>query len=327
VGEESTTVQSSLTPAPSRGRGWWRGRLRRESNPLLIKELRGRMRGARAFVVLTVYLLLLSCFTSIIYYAYTLNISGPGGRSEMAYLGKTIFASVVLVEIFMVTFITPAFTAGAISGERERKTYELLRATLLPARKLVSGKLASALTYMFLLILAAVPLESLAFVLGGVVVEELALALVILLVTAFAFAVVGMFYSSLAHTTLVSTVLTYATALLATVGLPMLLFISAVLLVDPFIYGYGSSTLSWVWEAVLMYLVLFLAGLSPISAAVLTEVFLEQEDAVLYFWYDVGSAHRIPLPSTWIVFTVIYLALALLLLLVTVLRVRQQERW
>jgi hypothetical protein len=158
------------------------------------------------------------------------------------------------------------------------------------------------------------------------VVEELALALVILLVTAFAFAVVGMFYSSLARTTLVSTVLTYATALLATVGLPMLLFISAVLLVDPFIYGYGSSPLSWVWEAVLMYLVLFLAGLSPISAAVLTEVFLEQEDAVLYFWYDVGSAHRIPLPSTWIVFTVIYLALALLLLLVTVLRVRQQER-
>jgi hypothetical protein len=106
-----------------------------------------------------------------------------------------------------------------------------------------------------------------------------------------------------------------------------LLLISAAMLVEPFMYSYSSTTLSWVWEAVLMYLVLFLAGLSPISAAVLTEVFLEEEGAILYFWYDVGSAHRIPLPSTWIVYTVLYLALALLLLLVTVLRVRQQERW
>ena len=302
-----------------------RERLRRGSNPLLIKELRGRMRGVRAFVVLTVYLLLLSCFTAIIYYAYSATARAPGGGPDMAYLGKVIFGGVVLVELFMVTFITPAFTAGAISGERERKTYELLRTTLLPARKLVTGKLASALTYMFLLILAAVPLESLAFMLGGVVVEELALALVILLVTAFAFAAMGIFFSSLARTTLVSTVLTYATALLVTVGLPVLLFISATLLIEPFLYGYGSSTPSWFWEAVLMYLVIFLAGLGPISAAVGTEVILEAENAVLYFWQDLDSTHRILVPSTWIIYTVIYLALALVLLPVAVLRVRRQE--
>ena len=93
-----------------------------EFNPLLVKELRGRMRGARAFVVLTVYLLLLSCFTAIIYYAYSASARGLGGGPDMAYLGKTVFASVILIEIFMVTFITPAFSAGAISGERERKT-------------------------------------------------------------------------------------------------------------------------------------------------------------------------------------------------------------
>jgi ABC-2 type transport system permease protein len=297
--------------------------LRRESNPILIKELRGRMRGARAFVVLTVYLLLLSCFTSIIYYAYSSTARAPGGGPDMAYLGKVIFAGVVLIELFMVTFITPAFTAGTISGERERKTYELLQATLLPARKLITGKLASALTYMFLLILAAVPLESLAFMLGGVVVEELVLALIILLVTAFTFAVIGIFFSSLARTTLVSTVLTYAAALLTTVGVPVLLLAS--LLIEPLLYGYGSSTPSWIWEAALMYLLFFFAGTSPISAAVLTEVFLMEEDAALYFWYELDSTHRILIPSAWIVYTVIYLAVALVMLLVAVLRVRRQE--
>ncbi len=311
--EESTTVR--------------RRRWRREPNPVLIKELRGRMRGARAFVVLTVYLLLLSCFTSIIYYAYSATARMPGSGSDMAYLGKVIFAGVVLMELFMVTFITPAFTAGAISGERERKTYELLRTTLLPARKLVTGKLTSALTYMFLLILAAVPLESLAFVLGGVVVEELALALVILLVTAFAFAAIGIFFSSLARTTLVSTVLTYVTALLVTIGWPVLLVISLAI-VGPIVSTTMSSSSpipSLTLESILVYLLYFCGGLSPLTAAVFSEMVLEQEDAVLLFWMDVGPGYRMPVLSAWAIYTVVYLALALVLLLVAVQRVRRQE--
>lgn len=74
-----------------------------------------------------------------------------------------------------------------------------------------------------------------------------------------------------------------------------------------------------------MYLLFFFAGTSPVSAAVLTEVFLMEEDAVLYFWHELDSTHRILIPSAWIVYTVIYLALALVMLLVAVLRVRRQE--
>ena len=297
--------------------------LRRDSNPLLIKELRGRMRGARAFIVLTVYLLLLSCFTSIIYYAYTAS-SGPGGGGpDMAYLGKTIFASVVIVQIFMVTFITPAFTAGAISGERERQTYELLRTTLLPARKLVFGKLSAALTYMLLLILAAVPMESLAFVLGGVVAEELAAALVMLLVTAFAFAAIGILFSSFVRSTLASTVLSYVTALLLTVGLPVVMLI---LISLGGTLWYDVDPLSWGLQAVLMYLLYFIVSLSPVSAAVATEIMLVEEGSLLYFWYEIDATHRILIPSSWIVYTIAYLLLALLLLLITILRVRRQEQ-
>lgn len=312
-----------VSPAGS-ARGKSRRRPRGESNPLLIKELRGRMRGARAFVVLTVYLLLLTCFTSLIYYAYSASAGGSGRGPDMAYVGKTIFASVVLIEIFLVTFITPAFTAGAISGERERQTYEVLRTTLLPAHKLVGGKLASALTYVLLLVLAAVPMESLAFVLGGVVVEELALALVVLLVTAFAFAAIGLFFSSFLRTTLASTVLSYSTALALTVGLPLLLALSAAL-IDPFIYGYGPSTPSWVVQAVLNYGLYLTAGLSPITAAIFTETTLEEQNTVWFFWQDIDTTHRILIPSAWIVYTVVYVMLALVLLLLAVLRVKRQE--
>jgi ABC-2 type transport system permease protein len=308
----------SGTPA-RKGFRW----LHRESNPLLIKELRGRMRGPRAFIVLTVYLLLLSCFTSIIYFAYTTSARGPGGGPDMAYLGKVIFFSVVVIQIFMVAFITPAFTAGAISGERERKTYELLRATLLSARRFIFGKLSSALTYMLLLILAAVPLESLAFVLGGVIVEELAVALLVLLITAFGFAAMGMFFSSFGRTVLVSTVLTYVAALMLTIGLPVLILIS-IGLMDTVLYGLDN--VAWYVEAALMYLVFFVVGLSPISAAVGTELLLEEEDAIIYYWQDIDATHAIPVPSFWIIFTVTYLVLGLVLLLIAVLRVRMQEK-
>jgi ABC-2 type transport system permease protein len=301
-------------------------------NPLLVKELRGRMRGARAFVVLTIYLLLLSCFTSIIYYAFTASVSGPGSASDMAYLGKVVFASVVIIEIFMVTFITPAFTAGAISGEKERQTYELLRTTLLPARKVVLGKFSSALTYMLLLILAAVPLESLAFVLGGVEVEELALALVVLLVGAFFFAALGLFFSSIMRSTLASTILSYVVALVGTVGLPILLLILFTTF-SSMIYGLSPSPTAWMWEAAMMYGVILSSGLSPLSAAVLTEVFMLEEDALFYFWYDIyngmgggSSPHTIPIPSPWTIYVPVYITVALLLLLITILRVRLQAR-
>ncbi len=298
-----------------------RRRLRCEFNPLLIKELRGHMRGARAFVVLTVYLLLLSCFTSIVYYAYSAEASVPGGGPEMAYLGQGIFATVVLLEIFAVTAITPAFTAGAISGERERKTYELLRTTLLPARGVISGKLAAALTYTLLLILAAVPLQSLAFVLGGVVVEELALALVILLVTAIAYAAIGLFFSSLVRTTRAATGLSYVTAFLTTIGLPLVLLVAAVAL-GPSVPSLGGPTRPWVAEAILTYALYVTAGLSPVTAAIFSRMTLEEQGAIWYFWMDVDATHRILIPSAWVVYTVAYLALTLVLLWLAVLRVR-----
>jgi ABC-2 type transport system permease protein len=301
-------------------RRWRRGEL----NPLLIKELRGHMRGARAFVVLTVYLLLLSCFTSIIYYAYIADGGVPGGGPDMAYLGQGIFVTVVLLEIFTVTAITPAFTAGAISGERERQTYELLRTTLLPARSVVSGKLTAALTYTLLLILTAVPLQSLAFVLGGVVVEELALALVILVVTAFAFAAIGIFFSSLVRTTRAATSLSYAAVFLTTIGLPVVLLILAAV-AEPWMYGFSGSTTPWIVQAMLNYALYLTAGLSPVTAAIFTRLTLEEHDTVWYFWMDLDSTHRAPIPSAWVVYTVAYLSLALVLLLLAVLRVRRQE--
>ncbi len=300
-----------------------RHRTRREPNPVLVRELRGRMRGVRAFVMLSVYLAALGCFTSLIYTAYTSTASGPGGWGAMAYAGKVLFSTVVLLEIFLVAFITPAFTAGAISGERERKTYEVLRTTLLPARRLVWGKLGAALAYILLLILTAVPLESLAFMLGGVVIEELVLALLILLATAFVVAAVGLFASTLARTTLIATVIAYGAVLLVVVGIPLLTLIASAV-GGPFLGSYGPVVLPEEVQVVLVYLFFFVLGLSPITAAGTAEVILTEESTIWFFEAPLRTV-SVWLPSPWLVYVPLSLLVGLVLVWLAIRRVRRQE--
>jgi len=290
------------------------------ANPVMTKELRSRMRGTRAFVVLTVYLVLMSGFASLLYLAYAASsniTSGPDGQ----IVGKIVFGGVVGIELFLVCFISPAFTSGAISGERERRTYDLLRTTLLSARALVLGKLVSALSFIVLLLLAAIPLQSLAFLLGGVAPEEVLIALGILVTTAVAFGAVGVFFSALMRRTLGASVLTYTFALLTTLGLPLLL-LTFVPLTSIFYY----NTPDPVVEAILYYLGGFLVAVNPIATAIVTEVVLIEEHTAFFFTASLNNGVTIPLISPWLVYIPFYLLLSAVLIILSVALVRRTEK-
>ena len=285
-------------------------------NPIALKELRGRMRGARAFAVLTVYVALMSAFAVVLYLIYTasssVSLTTTGGA-----IGKTIFGGVVAVELFLVCFVSPAFTAGAISGERERRTFNLLRTTLLSARRIVLGKLVSALAYIVLLLLVAVPLQSLAFLMGGVTVEEVLLSVELLVVTAIGYGAVGLYFSAMTKRTLTASILTYTFALVTTVALPL-----AALVLGVF-SGFGTSGGSQpLLQAILAYLFGLLASTNPVTAAVLTETTLQQKGTALFFTQTLANGVSIPLVSPWVVFTLLYLVGSYVLIGLTVHAVR-----
>jgi hypothetical protein len=294
-------------------------RLRR--NPVTLKELRGRMRGARAFVVLTIYVMLMSGFTALLYLAYSTS-TGLVASSSGSVIGKIIFGGVLGVQLFMVCFVAPSFTAGSISGERERQTFELLRTTLLPARSLVRGKLGSALSYVILLLLAAVPLQSLAFLMGGVTAEEVVLGLLLLLVTAILFSSVGLFFSSLVRRTLAASVLTYVFALGTTLGVPLLLLIFIPAFELTF-YDISSPLL----EISLIYLLGILVSTNPILTVIATEVILLEEDSILFFEVYINSANRdIILISPWIVYVLFAAVMSMILMAASVRVVKRPEK-
>nr|MBN1229622.1 hypothetical protein [Anaerolineae bacterium] len=287
-------------------------------NPVALKELRGRMRGSRAFAVLTVYVTLMGLFTASLYLIYsastTLTLTTSGG-----IIGKLIFGGVVAIELFLVCFVSPAFTAGAISGEQERRTLSLLRTTLLPARRIVIGKLLSALAYNVLLLIVAVPLQSLAFLMGGVTIEEVVLSIEILLVTAIAYGAIGIFFSAVTRRTLTASILTYTAILLTTVVMPIVSFILFLLSPLGGNFAYGRT----VFESILLAVFWLSTALNPVAAAVSTEVVLLSKGTVILFTHRLAYGLNIPLISSWIPYTIFYLMLTVILIALTIRIIRR----
>ena len=294
-------------------------------NPVMLKEIRERMRGARAFVVISVYLGLMSAF-AVLLYLIQRGVVINTGSAVTGELGRVVFAGVVGIELLLIVFIAPAFTAGAVSNERERRTYELLQITLLPKSSFIVGKLESALSYVFLLLLAAIPLQSIAFLFGGVTEFELILAFVILSVTAVTLGAVGVYFSTTVERTLTASVRAYAVAFAVIVAAPILLayFIN---IFDNAVLGTGTNiTRSPVLEAALIYLGAFIVSLNPILTATSTQQLLIEQQQ-LGFWQVTLSSDGsvIPLVSPWISFTIFYLVIATVLVVLAVRRMRHAE--
>jgi len=303
--------------------GLWaeRGSFRR--NPVALRELRGRMRGGRAYLVITVYVGLLSAFALLLYAIYS-TTSGYGSAAA-GETGRVLFIGIAGIELLLIIFIAPASTAGAISIEREHQTYDLLRATLLSAPAFVVGKLEGALVFLFVLLLAALPLQSLAFLFGGVGETEVVIVFVLLAVTAVALGATGIFFSAAHDRSLTATVRAYGLVAALMFALPLLgslvLEIVRQLLINP-----GMVTNQPALESVLVYVGLLLTSLSPVTAALNTQqVLVERQTALFWNGTLASSGGTIPMLSPWIVYTIIYLALAALLIMAAIRRTRQNR--
>ena len=193
---------------------------------IIVKELRGRMRGRRAFIVLTIHVLLLTLLAWMFLRLNEENLANQGGFGGFpgqstyasAAVGRGIFIGLMMLQTLMVAVLAPAATAGAISSEREHQTLELLAVTPISSLAIVLGKLLSALAWLFVLILASIPVTALVFVFGGVAPDDMIRAYVVLFATVIGLGSVGIFFSTLTRRTGASTGLTFVVTLAVVVG-------------------------------------------------------------------------------------------------------------
>ena len=202
-----------------------------EFNPIIIKELRGRMRGWRATIVVTVYLLVISGVMLLFYGGLYNNNS----FSSNAQIGKSLFLPIIIVQVLLLSIIAPISTAAAISSERERQTYDVLLTTLLPPRSIILGKLLAALAYSLLLMVVTLPLDVLCLLLGGLDISDVLLTNLVLLSMTVLYGSFGLYSSAAMRTTLGATSL--ALGLVVCLSLLLPLFASLFLYAS----GVGSS--------------------------------------------------------------------------------------
>ena len=225
-----------------------------------VKELRGRMRGRRAFIILTIYLLLLAGFAWMVELIMERQYSfgfGGNGTYATAAIGQGIFAALLMLETLQVAFLAPSATAGAISMEREKQTLELLVVTPITSVAIVLGKLLSALVYVWLLIAASIPLTAVVFLYGGVAPEDVIRGYLVLIVTALGLGAFGLFCSSLVKRTQAATAITIFGVLVMTIGsVFVLIFWQAMASADN---GRGSGPIKGAPPQAIAYLNPFLA--------------------------------------------------------------------
>ncbi|OGO34650.1 MAG: hypothetical protein A2Z16_09455 [Chloroflexi bacterium RBG_16_54_18] len=186
-------------------------------NPIIIKELRSRMRGGRAFITLTIILVFLSIFSYAVA-QLTMAATQYSGIPVSPQIGQTVFAGLVFLILFIICAITPAVTANAISEEKEKLTFDMLLATPLHPVSVLWGKLVASMSYIFLLIFAALPMTSLVFTYGGVTMRDMLKAVGMLLVIAVMIGMIGLFMSALLRKSGRAVASTYVVVLLLIIG-------------------------------------------------------------------------------------------------------------
>ena len=186
-------------------------------NPVLARELTERMRGPRAMVMLSGYLGVLGLVLVLVYRTKTDAANSRFGGSpvvELATTGQGIFEFTLLFTMLLVLFLVPGFTAGSVVGERERQTLMPMQVSLLRPRSIILGKLGASVVFTLLLVLATLPLLTVAYLIGGVTFPEIVKGLAMVMFTAVGVAAISLACSTFMRRVQTATVVSYGLVLL-----------------------------------------------------------------------------------------------------------------
>jgi ABC-2 type transport system permease protein len=291
-------------------------------NPLMVKELRERMRGMRAFVVITVYLALMGGFITLMYLISTQNVNT---LTVTGVLGRNLFRGVVMMQMLLIVFIAPSFTANTVTSEYEQRTYDLLQITLLPYQSFIIGKLESALSYIFLLLIAAIPIQSIAFLFGGVSQLELVITFAILTMSAILLGTVGLYFSILLQQTIVASIRTYLIAFGFMVVLPNVVITLIQIIrmtLDDIVDKYAQI------QALLIYLQNIAESISPINALTKSQELILNERGIIFYTesiFDGRALTHVPLIAHWLMLCIIYAILSAIFLILSVRKLKSND--
>ena len=184
------------------------------ANAVYKNEMKANVRSVRFFLVLFAFNSILSalCFLAF-----------AGIMNQSRYFGQisgltNIYSTMAYIELAMFMLIIPTITAGSITGEKERKTLDLLLISKMTPFSIIIGKLEAAIHIVRILAISSLPVLSIVFIFGGIQWWDLFILLLTLIITGFFLGSIGIFFSTISRRTTTSTVLTYFTIIILVFG-------------------------------------------------------------------------------------------------------------
>lgn len=173
-------------------------------NPVLQRELLVNLRMNRAFFLLFFYVGLLGV---VVYAAWPSQqrLDLTTSPEEAKRLINMFF----LGQYGLMALMAPSFAAGAITGEKERKTYEMLLASPLAPGAIVLGKLFASLSHLAVLVFCSLPIVMLCLPLGGVSLHEVFATYTAMAASVVAFGMISLVASCYFKRTIAALVVSY----------------------------------------------------------------------------------------------------------------------
>lgn len=213
-------------------------------NPVLLKELKVKMRSWKAALLIGSYNLVLLLLTIFI---MRLTVNNDIGVPTQSTIFGT-YAFLVAAQFGLITLIAPALTAGAISGEREKQTLDILLSTTLNHGSIITGKLFSSLSQIILLLVSSAPVFSIIFLYGGIGLAQLLQVYLFFIVIAITLGSVGIFFSTFIKKSTAANVLTYAVVVFLYLGTILISVFYVQLVIAPNYVNKPYNETFWVFN-------------------------------------------------------------------------------
>ena len=136
------------------------------ANPILVRVVQGASKRPRHLWMRVAYL---SGLLGLVLISLFLALSGKNASlAELAKDASQTFTHAAIGQLALMCFLAPAFTASAITQERDAQTFNILLSTPLSSAQIVFGSLMSRLYFVLVLLLAGLPIFLMTMVYGGV---------------------------------------------------------------------------------------------------------------------------------------------------------------
>jgi ABC-type transport system involved in multi-copper enzyme maturation permease subunit len=210
--------------------------------PVLFYDLLCTARRSRYLLLRWLYALLLMLLLFWVYAMWHLRYHGSLRASDMAEFASSFFYTFMTVQFLTIVVLAPAYTAGAIAEEKDRKTLEFLLATDLRNREIVLSKLVARIANLTFILLAGMPILSGLQFLGGVDPDLVVAGFAATGITMMSLACLSIYNSVLMRKPRDAITVTYlggiAYLLLSLVG-------HFLVVLDPFRIGFSSWGIDW----------------------------------------------------------------------------------